>query len=128
MKLSYKLGLIATASLLSISSFALDLADVEGSAGAGYDLSAFDPLAETVGESAVAVILQAGTNSTAKIEQTGANFAMIGQNADGAYASITQTSVGNIAFVYQTAASSAVINQNTGDGVNKASIRQSAGE
>jgi hypothetical protein len=103
MKFSSKFALVAAASLLSVSAFAItelpsttaaDLMDL-----AENELA--NPGASTE-DGAVALISQTGDKQLAMITQEGSNnFAVIVQAQEAAIAAIVQTGGNNIAFISQ---------------------------
>ena len=101
MKFSSKFALVAAASLLSVSAFAVtDMPDTAALA----DLATAElvnPGASTA-DGAVALISQTGDSQLAMITQEGSNnFAVIVQAQEKAIAAIVQTGGTNIAYINQ---------------------------
>jgi hypothetical protein len=101
MKFSSKFALVAAASLLSVSAFAITaMPDM-----AGLDDLAFAELATpgtSTEDGAVALISQTAAGALAMITQEGTNnFAVIVQAQDAAIAAIVQTGNNNVAYISQ---------------------------
>jgi len=103
MKFSSKFALVAAASLLSVSAFAVT--DLPSTTAADLmDLAEAELVAPgtSTGDGAVALISQTAAGALAMITQEGANnFAVIVQAQDAAIAAIVQTGDKNVAYISQ---------------------------
>ena len=103
MKFSSKFALVAAASLLSVSAFAVT--ELPSTAAADLmDLAEAELLAPgtSTKDGAVALISQTASSALAMITQNGeSNFAVIVQAQDAAIAAIVQTGGNNVAYISQ---------------------------